>query len=118
MVEEVKSEPLYYRPTYLSTAHYSTNTRNELFLDNWTDAVGYIPPYPIFSNRTGDQGLQFIDLNGDGRMDFVYHLWTPNQVYKGAYINDPDTQTFIPATNFEPPHPIASSTGKDLGTRL
>jgi hypothetical protein len=51
-------------------------------------------------------------------MDFVYHLRTPNQVYKGAYMNDRDTQTFVTAANFEPPFPIADSTGKDLGTRI
>ncbi len=50
-------------------------------------------------------------------MDFVYHLWTPNEVLKGAYINDPDSETFVTAANFEPPFPIAANNNSDLGTR-
>ena len=90
----------------------------QIITDKWTNAAGYTPPFPIYSNTTGDQGSRFVDLNGDGRMDFVYHLWTPNKVFKGAFINDPGSETFVSAANFEPPFPVAANNGSDLGTRL
>lgn len=87
-----------------------------IIIEKWTDAEGYTPQYPIFSNATGDKGSRFVDLNGDGRMDFVYHLWTPNEVFKGAYINNPELGNFISNVTFAPPIPIAANNGSDLGT--
>lgn len=87
-----------------------------IIIEKWTDAEGYTPQYPIFSNATGDQGSRFVDLNGDGRLDFVYHLWTPNEVFKGAYINNPELGNFISNVTFAPPIPIAANNGSDLGT--
>ena len=47
-------------------------------------------------------------------MDFVYHLWTPNKVFKGAYINNPDLADFVSNAMFEPPIPVAANNDSDL----
>lgn len=48
-------------------------------------------------------------------MDFVYHLWTPSEVFKGAYINNPQLGKFVYNAMFEPPFPIAANNDSDLG---
>ena len=54
----------------------------------WESSPKYIPPYPIAADNRGDLGVRFVELNGDGLIDFVYHryinVWNQQ---KGAFIN-------------------------------
>ena len=76
------------------------------------------PPYYIAANGLGDLGSRFVDLNGDGRMDFVYNRWTKDaKNEKGAYLNLPG-EGFRAAPQFIPPHDIAADNHGDLGTRF
>jgi hypothetical protein len=53
----------------------------------WQWSPKYTPPYHIVADGIGDLGARFVDLNGDGLMDLVYHRWFNGNVMKGAYLN-------------------------------
>ena len=56
----------------------------------WMGAAEFTPPFHIAADGHGDLGARFVDLNGDGRQDFVFHRWIdPAAVQKGAYISTP-----------------------------
>ena len=71
---------------------------------------------PRYSQKgRGYQPSRFVDLNGDGRLDFVYYLSTSKKSTKGAYINDPRSKTFVSKPNFAPPFPLATDKRNDSG---
>ena len=54
----------------------------------WKAAPEYTPPFHIAADNHGDLGARFIELNGDGKIDFVYHRYLNKfRQQKGAYIN-------------------------------
>merc|ERR1719403_423585 len=56
--------------------------------NGWTWAAQYTPPFHIAADGHGDLGARFVDLNGDGKIDMVYHRWMAgHSPQKGAYLN-------------------------------
>jgi hypothetical protein len=91
------------------------------FAGIWMAVSKLTPPYHIGSDglgHLGDLGGRFVDLNGDGRLDFVYNRWLKDgKNEKGAYLNVPG-EGFRSAPQFTPPHDIAADGYADLGTRF
>ena len=54
----------------------------------WQSAPEFPPPFHIAADGYGDLGARFVDLNGDGRQDFVFHRWIDGSYQqKGAYLS-------------------------------
>ena len=91
--------------------------------NGWKLAPEYTPPYPTMADGIGDLGVRFVDVNGDGRVDMVYHRWSNGRIEKGAYINIPN---LVPHTGtnwqwspeYTPPYHIAADGIGDLGARF
>ena len=85
--------------------------------NKWTWAPQYIPPFHIAADNHGDLGARFVDLNGDGKIDMVYHRWiNGNAQQKGAYLNNGNGWTWAP--QYIPPFHIAADNHGDLGARF
>ena len=85
--------------------------------NGWKWAPQFIPPFHIAADGHGDLGARFVDLNGDGRMDMVYHRWINAKVQqKGAFLND--GHKWVSAPQFTPPFHIAADGHRDLGARF
>jgi hypothetical protein len=83
----------------------------------WVWAPQFTPPFHIAADRHGDLGARFVDLNGDRRIDMVYHRWiNSNLQQKGAYINNGNGWTWTPS--YIPPFHIAADGHGDLGARF
>ena len=56
--------------------------------EGWQTNRHYIPPYHITSDQVEDLGARFVELNGDGLIDFVYYRFQNfEHQQKGAFIN-------------------------------
>ena len=85
--------------------------------NGWTWAPQYTPPYLTSGDGYGDLGSRFIELNGDGKIDMVYHRWVnSNLQLKGAYLNNGNGWTSAPT--FIPPYHIAADGYRDMGARF
>ena len=85
--------------------------------NGWTWAPQYTPPYHIAADGYGDLGARFIELNGDGKIDMVYHRWVNSKLQlKGAYLNNGNGWTSAP--DFTPPYHIAADGYRDMGVRF
>ncbi|MBN2785890.1 MAG: VCBS repeat-containing protein [Pontiellaceae bacterium] len=82
----------------------------------WTDAEGspgfatasaYEPPVEITGTDGADKGVRFMDLNGDGLIDLVFHDGTTG----GAYLNSGNG--WISDAAYAPPFGIADPGNKD-----
>jgi hypothetical protein len=93
-----------------SGAYLSTGT-------GWVSAPNYTPPRAISADSMNEQGVRFVDVNGDGLVDMIYNLYsTTGPSSTGAYLN---TGTgWVSAPNFIPPHAIASNVMKEMGVRF
>ena len=85
--------------------------------NGWKVAPQFTPPYPIADDELSDSSARFVDLNGDGRTDFVYHRWLNGKpAEKGAYIND--GLKWVQSPEFTPPFHITSGCITDMGARF
>lgn len=82
----------------------------------WEPANQFRPPWPLGWDNGADQrsdgGSRWVDLNGDGRIDFI----ASNNVDNLAYINNGAGFTPTPAWN--PPVRLAHNEKPDIGRRL
>ena len=77
----------------------------------------FTPPYHIAADNNGDLGARFVDLNGDGKADMVFHRIYKQTTQKGAYLNTGNGGRWAP--QYTPPFYIATKDGKeDLGARF
>ncbi|CAN7239120.1 FG-GAP-like repeat-containing protein [Polaromonas sp. LjRoot131] len=74
--------------------------------DGWQEAPQYAPPYPIFSRGYDNEGIQFVDVNGDGLVDIVRHIFAYGNSYTGAWLNTGNGWQSAP--QYVPPYPIYS----------
>ena len=80
-------------------------------------APEYTPPFHIAADGHGDLGARFVDLNGDGKADMVYHRYINSRLQqKGAYLNNGNGWTWAP--QYTPPYHIAADSNGDLGARF
>lgn len=101
--------------TYQQAGAY-LNTGN-----GWEWAPQFTPPFHLSADNfdVGDMGARLVDLNGDGRADFVYHRHLQGvNPQKGAYLNTGNGWASEPL--FTPPEPIASDQAAwgDMGARF
>jgi RHS repeat-associated protein len=72
------------------------------------------------NGRLADQGVAFIDLNGDGRTDCVQKLGANGSVVNKAWLNTPDGWVEAVGTNGQPdyrlPNPLTLSTNNRNAT--
>jgi hypothetical protein len=73
----------------------------------WTEVAGYGPPYPLWTRGLDDEGTALLDVNGDGLVDVVRHLWAGGTFYPAAWLNDGPGWTAAPQF-YAPPYPIWS----------
>jgi hypothetical protein len=68
---------------------YSTNTGAWLNTGaGWISAPQFIPPYPLYTrNGGGSEGVEFVDVNGDGLPDMVRNLAVECCTLQNAWIN-------------------------------
>ncbi|WP_202763198.1 FG-GAP-like repeat-containing protein, partial [Bathymodiolus thermophilus thioautotrophic gill symbiont] len=96
------------------------NTQKGAYLNTgngWQSAPQYTPPHHIAANDTGDVGMRFQDLNGDGLVDMIYRRWIDgNNTQKGAYLNTGNGWQSAP--QYTPPHHIAADDTGDVGVRF
>ncbi len=72
----------------------------------WKEAPEWAPPYPLWSRGLGSEGVQFVDVNGDGLVDIVRSLWVNGTIYKSAWLNT--GSGWKEAPEWEPPYPLWS----------
>ncbi len=83
----------------------------------------FAPQYRIMTDSLGELGSRFIDVNGDGLLDQVYHRWIASgQVEKGAWINTGsgwrEDNHYAPAYHIVAPHLHDKPVRGDLGSRF
>jgi RHS repeat-associated protein/RPE4 domain-containing protein len=87
---------------------------------DWSATLGkdYIPPVTVIGGDRDDFGVRFVDLNGDGLLDMVWHTDAGGG---GAWINV-GTGWSVADTAFIPPEQITSRNGgpdrQDAGVRF
>lgn len=85
--------------TSLNGSYALINTPTATGSSYWVADNSYLLPMPIYVNTTanitntatslpGDIGTRFVDLNGDGLLDFIYYRAINGTVQKRAYINN------------------------------
>ena len=85
--------------------------------NGWKAAPKFTPPCPIVSDRYGDLGARFADLNGDGRIDIIYHREIRDlPIQKGTYISNGQEWVLSPA--FTLPINISPNCTGDLGVEF
>lgn len=102
----------------------STNIRKGAWLNTgqtWNKAPDYIPPYPITASTDNpeaiDRGARFVDLNGDGLVDMLWHRHVSSSNQKiGAVLNT--GSGWKDAPGYYSPYHFVNATGKDMGARL
>ncbi|MEM7672618.1 MAG: toxin TcdB middle/N-terminal domain-containing protein [Verrucomicrobiota bacterium] len=83
----------------------------------WVEDSGYALPKAIVDDDFEDAGLRFVDLDGDGRVDFLKAFGSGTAV---AYINTGSgwAEGSTLGFNFAPPLSIVDGSSDDVGFRL
>jgi hypothetical protein len=81
---------------------------------HWSSGpASYVPPYFVTSRGLDHEGTRFVDLNGDGLVDFVRNLWlwdgSSYSIYKDAWLNT--GAGWVSAPQFTPPYPLHTRYG-------
>jgi len=91
--------------------------------NGWKSASQYIPPVPIMNyaaEETPDTGVRFVDLNGDGLVDMVFHVKLKSgSINTGAWLNTGSGWQSAP--QYIPPVPIMNNAAvgtPDAGVRF
>ena len=79
----------------------------------WQSVPEFAPPHRISQHDKSDRGVRFLDVNGDGLDDQVFHL---DGIDQGAYLNTGNGWISAPA--FTPPHAITLDTRAEIGVRF
>ena len=96
---------------------HESSVASTTFAPRWQGAPEFTPPFHIAADGHGDLGARFVDVNGDGRQDFVFHRWiNSSTVQKGAYLSTAAGWQWAP--QFTPPFHIAADGHGDLGARF
>lgn len=82
----------------------------------WIWTPEYITSFPISADHVGDLGTKFVDINGDGRTDFVWNIFWNGKNQEGAAINTGCGWKLDKA--FIPPYNLVSRSGKESGSRF
>ncbi|MGS2716853.1 SpvB/TcaC N-terminal domain-containing protein [Eionea flava] len=93
--------------------------------EGWAEVPAYRLPYQTTIDKETDMGSRFVDLNGDGLMDYLYYRDVDGVRNKAAFINQgdqaPDTgvsSRWLYDADYEPKHPIAQNRVADIGVRF
>ena len=89
----------------------------------------WVPPTPTFTkqgfnSRPTQFGTGFVDLNGDGRPDFVHNYWDvpTSTTTQDARLNTPSGWVWATGgsgqPDYRPPFPLGYSNNNDTSTRL
>jgi hypothetical protein len=83
----------------------------------WVSAPDYTPPHTISADGLNEQGVRFVDVNGDGLVDMIYNLYLSTGItISGASLNT--GIGWIPAPNYVPQHAISANVMRELGVRF
>lgn len=109
---------------------WSTNIQQGAWINSgsgWVSSPEYVPPAFIANagaeGETGaqDNGVRFVDLNGDGLFDMIHHAWIDSGNHpEGAWINNGTGWQSAPAYT-PPPYIMNAAAGaglQDNGVRL
>jgi RHS repeat-associated protein len=91
----------------------------------WASAANLTPPLEFARLGGADQGIRFLDLNGDGLVDLVYNrktkaagnaLCADGAAERGAFINRGDRWECV--EGYIPPHEFPSNTNSAAGVAI
>ncbi len=83
----------------------------------WTDDPAFELPVPLASSSGEDQGVRFVDFDGDGRLDIIQrHRLSSSGTVSSAWRNTASGWVETPA--YEPPADLANAGKADLRTQL
>jgi len=104
----------------MATGRFTNGVHNRMtWLNNgssWQESAGYQLPLSITADGLGDQGVRFVDLNGDGLPDFVSSRYTGGADYRTTWLN---TGTgWLQSAQYQLPVTISADGVGDLGVRF
>jgi RHS repeat-associated protein len=84
--------------------------------NGWTDVSSMWAPPVDFASNVNDQGVQFVDFNGDGRIDLLQAVNRDGNEVKKAWINNGNGWTDV-SLKWQPPIVFVNSS-RDTGARV
>jgi len=110
------------RVDYLCGPYWGSSTSPLAFGNpgtEWDDSFAFYPRYP-FAVQTGAEeikptGVRFIDLNGDGLQDMLFHRTNGD---KGTVMNTGTNFSSVSMAAYEPPHPMRDDEYGELGAQM
>ncbi|MFN4044890.1 FG-GAP repeat domain-containing protein, partial [Limnobacter sp.] len=99
--------------------HFSSSVQSGAYQntgEGWIAKPEFTPLFHITADGTGDLSARFLDVNGDGRVDEVYHRHHSGGIQAGAYLNTGNGWQQNLA--FTPPFHITADGTGDLSVRF
>ncbi|MGS2716851.1 SpvB/TcaC N-terminal domain-containing protein [Eionea flava] len=84
--------------------------------EGWVESSDYRLPYQTNIDNEADMGSRFVDVNGDGLLDYVYYRYVDGEHRRGAYINT--GSGWRSEDRYKPKYHIATNNRADLGVRF